>query len=247
MRLVLSMAMITCFSLLYSSCKENSAETLSHDVNIVTEDNLTLRGTLYSANRPGPGILLLHMCIPDAGRGTWSSLANMLAKEGFHILTFDFRGYGQSEGEWPDFETMPEFIEVCRTTIMKDVEAAYEYLSSQVGVSQDRMGIAGASCGVFMGIQTGLNHPEVRALALLSGPFDEQARQQLESLDMVPVLSAASQDDVRAFEAMKRVFSASKHPNSTLIQYKGAEHGTNMFAKEPDLQRTVVEWFKRWL
>jgi len=247
MKNLLSIAMITCFSIVFSSCKENTTRTLSQDVNIVTEDKLTLKGTYYSAETPGPGILLLHMCVDGTDRGSWSNLANTLVKEGFHILTFDFRGYGQSEGDWPDFKTMPEFIEVCRTTIMKDVEAAYEYLSSQEGVAQDRIGITGASCGIFMGIETSLNHPEIRALALLSGPFDEQARQQLESLDSVPVLSAASQDDVRAFEAMKRVFSASKHPNSTLIQYKGTEHGTNMFAKEPDLQRTIVAWFKRWL
>jgi len=217
------------------------------DVNIVTEDKVTLKGTYYSVDVPGPGILMLHMCVSGTDRSSWGQLANMLVKEGFHILTFDFRGYGQSEGDWPDFKSMPEFIEVCRTTIMKDVEASYGYLISQENVLQDRIGITGASCGVFMGIEASAAYPEIRALALLSGPFDERAQKQLESLDSLPVLSAGSQDDIRAFEAMKRVFSASKHPNSTLIQYKGGDHGTSMFTKEPDLQRIIVAWFKRWL
>lgn len=244
---LLPITIAACLSLSCYSPGQNSPQTSVQEVDIVTEDNVTLKGTYYSADTTAPGILLLHMCVDDTDRDSWSNLADMLVKRGFHVLSFDFRGYGQSEGDWPEFETMPEFIEICRGTIMKDVEASIEYLRSQDGVSKDRIGIAGASCGVFMGIEACMNHPEIRALALLSGPFDKQAQDQLESLDAVPVLGAASQDDVRAFEAMKRVFAATNHPNSLLIQYKGSEHGTNMFAKEPDLQRAIVEWFVRWL
>ncbi len=114
MREIFAIAMITCFSLFFSSCKENTAITLSQDVNIVTEDKVTLKGTYYSADIPGPGIILVHQCVDGVDRGSWSNLANMLVKRGFHVLTFDFRGYGESEGDWPDFNTMQEFIEVAR-------------------------------------------------------------------------------------------------------------------------------------
>lgn len=142
---------------------------------------------------------------------------------------------------------MTQFMEVCRTIITKDVEAAYQFLCAQKGVSQDSLGLAGASCGIFLGVEARRLHPEIRALALLSGPLDEQARQHVEAMEAVPILCAASQDDVRAFEAMKLVFAASKHPNSAFIQYKGDTHGTFMFAKELDLERALVEWFKWWL
>ncbi len=247
MKVKFSHLVITLFCLFFSFNKANTTINTSEDVTIVTEDQVKLKGTYYSADKPGPGILLLHMCMEGGDRRTWTKLAGMLVNEGFHVLTFDFRGYYESEGEWPNFTTMQEFIKVSRTTIMKDVEAAYEFLISQESVNKESIGLAGASCGVFMGIEASFNHPEIRALALISGPFDDQAREQLESLDNVPVLSAACQDDVRAFEAMKRVFAATKHPNSTLIQYKGSEHGTNIFNKEPDFERTIVEWFKRWL
>jgi alpha/beta superfamily hydrolase len=170
-----------------------------------------------------------------------------IVTEGFHVLTFDYRGYGQSEGMWPDFKGMEQFMAVCRTVIKMDVEAAYQFLRAQEGVSQDSLGIAGASCGIFLGVEASHLHPEIRTLALLSGPLDEQARQHVEAMESVPILCAASQDDVRAFEAMKLAFAASKHPNSAFSQYKGDAHGTFMFAKEPDLERILVEWFKRWL
>ncbi len=250
MKELLLFATLSCLVMPNFYCTKGSIEDVSHtttEVTLATEDQVTLKGTYYSAAKPGPGILLLHMCLDGADRSSWSGVATRLAGEGFHVLAFDFRGYGQSDGEWPAFQTMPEFIEVCRNTVMKDVEAAYQFLQSQQDVAKDSIGLAGASCGVFMGIDAAHNHPEIRALALLSGPFDEQARANLETLDKVPVLSAASEDDARAFEAMKRVFAATKHPNSTLVQYKGDAHGTNMFIKQPDLERAIVEWFKRWL
>jgi len=230
-----------------SSCGSDFGETQNREVSIVTADSVALKGTYYSATKSGPGILLLHMCADGTDRHVWDSLAEKLVAEGFHVLTFDYRGYGQSEGTWPEFQGMTQFMEVCRTVIMKDVEAAYQFLRAQAGVSQDSIGIAGASCGIFLGIEASRLHPEIRVLALLSGPLDEQARQYMETAESVPILCAASQDDVRAFEAMKLVFAVSKHPNSAFIQYKGDAHGTFMFAKEPDLERTLVEWFKRWL
>ncbi|MGH7596923.1 MAG: alpha/beta hydrolase family protein [bacterium] len=230
-----------------SSYKNNPDEVQSREVTIVTEDKVTLKGTYYSVDKPGPGILLLHMCVDGTDRRVWNNLATKLVAEGFHVLTFDYRGYGQSEGAWPKFQGITQFMEVCRTVIMKDVEAAYQFLRAQKGVLQDRLGLAGASCGIFLGVETSRLHSEIRALALLSGPLDEQARQYVEVMQAVPIFCAASQDDVRAFEAMKLVFAASKHSNSAFIQYKGDAHGTFMFAKEPDLERTLVEWFKRWL
>ncbi len=234
-------------ALICSSCKTNLDETQSREVSFATEDNVTLKGAYYSANQSGPGILLLHMCANGTDRHVWDGLAEKLVTAGFHVLTFDYRGYGESEGTWPEFQGMTQFMEVCRTVISKDVEAAYQFLRTQEGVSQDSIGIAGASCGIFLGVEASHLYPEIRALALLSGPLDEQARQYVEAAESVPILCAASQDDVRAFEAMKLVFAASKHPNSAFIQYKGDAHGTFMFAKEPDLERTLVEWFKRWL
>lgn len=247
MKKYLRFAIIASCALFHSSCEQNPASTNIREVSFVTEDKATLKGTYYSANKSGPGILLLHMCVDGTDRRVWSRLAEKLVAEGFHVLTFDYRGYGQSAGAWPEFQGMAQFMEVCRNVIRKDVEAAYEFLRAQEGVSRDSLGLAGASCGIFLGIEASRLHPEIRALALLSGPLDEQARQHVEAMASIPILSVASQDDARAFAAMQQVFAASRHPSSAFIQYKGDAHGTFMFAKEPDLERTLIEWFKRWL
>ncbi|MEP1096499.1 MAG: alpha/beta fold hydrolase [Cyclobacteriaceae bacterium] len=223
------------------------AKSVVKEVRFRTDDNVEIRGSYYTHDQSGPGILLMHQCMEGSDRNSWASVANKLAEEGYHVLAFDFRGYGDSDGQWPDFEKMSEFISVCRSTISRDVNAAFEFLKSQPNVNSDQIGVGGASCGVFMGIDLAASNPEIKTMVLFSGPFDIIAREKLNQMDSVPVLTSASVKDTRAFEAMKRLFSATNNPNSIFIQLKGDRHGTFMFDIDPDLENKVTAWFQRWL
>lgn len=225
----------------------NSAPISVEDVDLTTSDNVRLRATHYAPSVPGPGVVMIHMCRSDADRTTWTELGQGLARAGIHALAVDLRGYGESGGGEPPFSTMPNFIAFWRSTGMNDVEAAYDYLASRPGVEDDAIGVVGASCGVFMGIEFAARHDNVRTLVLLSGPFDDDAADQLSALDTVPVLAAASEGDTRAYEAMKRVFLATSNPASRNLQFKGTMHGTNMFQTAPDLPRRITDWLTRWL
>jgi len=222
-------------------------EVATREVDLRTGDEVGLRGTLFTHDQPGPGILLVHQCMDGSDRRTWAARAQELAQRGYHVLTFDLRGYGESSGEWPSFATMPEFIDVCRRVVSRDVAAAYQFLKSQPHVDRSSLGVGGASCGVFLGIDLAYEHDDVRTLVLLSGPFDALAERRLRTRDAVPLLIAASEKDARAFEAMKRVFAASGHPGTTFVQLKGDRHGTFMFESDLDFGGILVRWFERWL
>ena len=71
-----------------------SAEVHKKDVDIKAPDGANLKGTYFSAGRPGPAMLLLHQCNMD--RHAWDGLAEDLAGNGFNVLTIDFRGFGES-------------------------------------------------------------------------------------------------------------------------------------------------------
>src|ERR1700676_1894887 len=73
-----------------------SAEVQKKDVDIKAPDGVSLKGTYFSAGRPGPAMLLLHQCNMD--RHAWDGLAEDLASNGFQVLTIDFRGFGESGG-----------------------------------------------------------------------------------------------------------------------------------------------------
>ena len=64
-------------------------------------DGVTLEATYFAADRPGPGLLFLNMCDPSRDQREWQFVATALADKGYHILTFDYRGFGQSGGEMP--------------------------------------------------------------------------------------------------------------------------------------------------
>lgn len=217
------------------------------DITIVTEDDVTLKGTYYAAAEPGPAVLFVHMCRSDADRTTWAEVATELISAGIHSLAIDLRGYGESSGAEPPFTTMANFISFWRTTGMNDIEAAHRFLNSQPGVLPQKIGYAGASCGVFIGIEAAQRFSNISALALLSGPFDDGAAATLSSLGAIPVLGASSEGDTRSYQAMKRVFLETTNEHSRNIQFKGDAHGTDMFKQQPDLSGEMVDWFKHWL
>ena len=72
-----------------------TADVQKKDVDIQAPDGTNLKGTYFSAGRPGPGMILLHQCNMD--RHAWDGLAQDLAGAGFHVLTVDFRA--ASEGD----------------------------------------------------------------------------------------------------------------------------------------------------
>lgn len=223
---------------------EAIADSLKREVEIKTADGVILKGTLYSAHKPGPGILLFHMC-DGKGRGAWDTLATELARVGFHVLTFNYRGVGDSGGDKFQGGSMQEVMEYWRTKWGGDAEAALELLSSQPGVNKNLLGVGGASCGVFMSLLLAQRHQQtVKTLVLLAGPADAAAKAFVEKSHGLPILCVGSEDDPRSAAWMKEVSALSQNADTRLVIYKDAGHGTNMFAREKALEPMLVDWFK---
>src|SRR5690242_5287128 len=134
-------------------------------------DGVKLKASYFPAQKPGPGILLLHQC--DHDRKIWDGLATQLAAGGFHVLTFDLRGFGES-GDQPHNQGKAGPIEPPEEMQkwIGDIDVAFQYLKSQPGVKAEPVGVGGASCGVDNAIKTAMWHPEVKSLVLLAGPTD---------------------------------------------------------------------------
>jgi alpha-beta hydrolase superfamily lysophospholipase len=65
-------------------------------VDLTAADGRHLKATYFGTNKAGPGVLLLHQC--NRQRKVWDDLARDMAASGLHVLTLDFRGFGESEG-----------------------------------------------------------------------------------------------------------------------------------------------------
>lgn len=210
---------------------------------LTAPDGIILKATYFAAAKPGPGVLLLHQCNQD--RKSWGVLAEDLAASGINVLTFDLRGFGESGGTRDDKLTPEEHRKIVTETWPGDIDTAFQYLVSQPGVTRDRIGAGGASCGVNNAIQLARRHPQVKALVLLSGGTDRSGRLFLQSSKALPVFTSAADDDVfgRLSETMQWLYSVSSNPASRFAHYANGGHGAEMFGAHKELPDTITAWF----
>lgn len=129
------------------------------DVAFTTVDGLALRGW-YLPSTNGAAILLCH------GIGGARSLgpAQVLARHGYGVLTFDWRAHGQSDGDLCTFG----YYEV------RDVEGALAWLEAQPGVDPQRIGMLGESMGAVAAIRAAAQLPQVKAVVAASPYADPE-------------------------------------------------------------------------
>lgn len=212
-------------------------------------DGITLDATYFSPDQPGPGLLFLNMCDPSRDHKEWEGVAMALADKGYHVLTFDYRGFGQSGGHRPtNLRSVDEAMPYWRKHWMPDVQKVYDTLVSQDGVDSANMGIAGASCGVFMGLEFAIENRNIKSLVFLGGPTEKSQRDQLANMSDIPILLISGDErgpnEIRGtLEWSDEVFQASDHPDTRLLKYKTVTHGTKIFEHHPSTEQMVVDWF----
>ena len=237
---------LSVFVLLISICHlANAATPLPLEV----AGGVTLDARYYAAAEPGPGLLFLNMCDPSDDQTAWANVATALNEHGFHVLTFDYRGFAKSGGEMPTgLSSVAEAMPYWRENWVPDVEAAYHLLQAQDGVDISSMGIAGASCGVFLGLEFAQAHPNVETLALLGGPTDASQREKIPAMSDVPILLISGNERgpneaKGTLEWSEEVFAASSNIDTRYMKYRTVTHGTKIFKFHPETEQMVVDWF----
>jgi len=229
-----TLSLVSIFLLLFVTA------SAAEEVSFKAADGFALKGTFYSADRGGPGILLLHQC--NADRRIYEQLAMMLNAAGYNVLTFDFRGFGGSKaGEYTEFTAQRQKI---LERMPGDVDAALSFLISRSTVNNRALGIVGGSCGVHQAVHAARRHPEVRTLVLLSGATDAEGEAFVKNSPRTPILGMASEEDASDAAAIKNIVGLSTHPDSRAEMLKDAGHAASMFAKQPELQADIVIWFR---
>jgi dienelactone hydrolase len=211
-------------------------------VDLTASDGTHLKATYFSADKPGPAVLLLHQC--NRQRKVWDGLAQQLSAAGINVLTLDYRGFGESGGTPLDKAT-PQQIQEIQSKWPSDIDLALQYLEFQPGVNREIIGIGGASCGVNNSIQTARRHPEVKSLVLLSGSADLDGRKFLREDKTIPVFFAYADDDPfhPTVTAVQWLYAITADPSKKLVSYPNGGHGADIFPVHPDLPNQIVQWF----
>ena len=231
---------ILVISLLLSAGVSFARAQSAKDVDILAPDGTKLRATFFAAAKPGPGVLLLHMC--NTVRKSWEPVAKELSEKGINALTIDNRGFGESGG--PRFEGgSPEVLKELHDKWPGDFDAAYEFLVAQPGVDRTRIAAGGGSCGMDNAIKLAERHHDLKALVLLSGGTDLAGINYIAHNPELPIFTAAAADDEynpATLEVMQWFSELSGNPRTKFSGFKDGRHGTEIFGPHPELVHQIV-------
>lgn len=220
-----------------------AAPPAARTIDITAPDDVVLKATLFQSASPGPAVLLLHQC--DDRRTVWDPLGLRLAAAGITALAIDYRGFGESGGVRYDTLSREQQAGVANDAWPGDFDAALALLSREPGVDASRMGVAGGSCGVNNAIHLARRHDNLKALVLLAGPADRDARAFIEAPGAPPVFAAAAADDrygdfvlVSSWQ-----FGISPRTESRFAQYHDGGHAAVVLRAHPELVDLIVQWF----
>jgi dienelactone hydrolase len=233
-------------------------------VDLKTADGTILKGTYFAVAKPGPGVLLFHQS--NRTRKSWDEVARQLATAGINTLTVDVRGHGDTGGNFDNWGG-PKWKDARKEWWPRDLNAAFEFLVLQPGVTRDVIGIGGAGLlGVDNSVETARHHAaEVKSLVLISGETLRPQLQFLHEASQLPELFVVSDDDEYppTQQAMQLLYDIASSPSKKLIHYSAASeapwlwyepfdigkvpakggHGTDLFKPHLDLPGIIVDWF----
>jgi dienelactone hydrolase len=237
-------AAIALLALLIALLAAQPASAATQRVTIRTEDGVSLAATWYEpGTRLAPAVILVHML--HKSRHDWEPVATRLAAEGIGALAIDLRGHGDSGGDVPGGDA-PDY-----STLVRDVTAARRYLASRGDVQPSHIGIAGASLGANLAALEAAGDPTVTSLALLSPSMDYRGLHidaAMRKYGGRPALLVSSDDDpyaTRTVHELKKEKGIAGIREAVVLSRAG--HGTVMLARDQDLARTLVDWFRRTL
>jgi pimeloyl-ACP methyl ester carboxylesterase len=194
-----------CFS---PSLPRNPQDLGGEHVSFRTSDGVLLRGHLYGRGRTG--VILAHMYPAD--QSDWTDFARVLAGHGYEALTFDFRGFTESEGE-----SGTEYAD-------RDLMAAYKFLRPRVS----RIFIAGASLGSEAAILLAA-HEQVAGIICISTPTSFGGLDVTKAITQVraAILFVTSKDDPLVAGQPEILYRIADAPKS-FETYPGKAHGTSI-------------------
>jgi pimeloyl-ACP methyl ester carboxylesterase len=183
-------------------------------LSFATEDRGLIYADLYGEG--DQGVVLAH-----GGRFTkesWQPQAQQLARAGFHVLAFDFRGFGQSHGPGDlDMDTAPIWL---------DVLAAVRYLRKN---GAKTVAIVGGSFGGSAAADASVaSQPgEINGLVLLAADWNGPAERIKVPLLVIVARDDANDDGLR-LPRIRAWFEKAPQPKKLLV-LDGSAHAQFLF------------------
>lgn len=184
-----------------------------------------MRGRLWVRGKTA--VVLSHMIGTD--QSSWSDLAGHLAARGYTVLTFDFRGVGESSGHF-----------VIRH-VSRDTLGAVRFIRRR---DPAKVVLIGASIGGTSSLMAAGEAPVDGVVAIASGMTFQglDVRPYLPRLRM-PKLFIVGSGDAPFNQSARTMHARTPHPKR-LLEISTAVHGTYMFQTrhKATIYRGIIEF-----
>ena len=201
-------------------------------VTIDSPDGVKLVGSLLDSGKPNsPALLLLHQWQSD--RHSYDEFAKRMQAKGFTVLSIDGRGFGESTKKADGTTVSAGRSDADVKAMLGDVGAAIDFLKKQKNVDGAGIGIVGASYGSSLAIIYAADHPDIKAVALLSPglnyfgnmPVAPAVEKDVEN----DLLLFAAEDDKESADAVRKLTSEKSDSRRSQKIYPSGGHGTALF------------------
>lgn len=205
-----------------------NAQTAPERVTLTAADGAVIYADLYGEG--DRGVVLAHG--GQFNKGSWRLQAERLARAGFRVIAFDFRGFGQSHG--------PGDSDMYSAPMRLDVLAAVDYLRAK---GAKRVAVVGASFGGDAAVDACIASPAgtIQRLILLAAEPDGDAKKL-----KVPLLFIVARDDTNGsgprLPRIRAWFEKVPQPKQLII-LPGSAHAQFLFQTDQG-ERVMREMIK---
>jgi fermentation-respiration switch protein FrsA (DUF1100 family) len=220
----------------------------AREVTLETTDGLRLGAWFLPAAEPGRRMTVLVANGNAGNRSLRAPLARALARAGFTVLLFDYRGYGGNPGRPTE------------AGLARDARAAHRFATEEAGVAPGRLLYFGESLGAAVVTELATEHPP--AGLLLRSPFVDLATvgrvhypflpvrtllrdrfpvvDQIASVGVPTTVVYGSSDSIVPPDQSRAVARSAAGP-TRVVEIPGADHNDPELLHGEELTAAVVE------
>lgn len=199
-----------------------------------TEDKKSIAASYYpSDNNNSTGLVLLHML--NSSRHSYDGFAESAQAMGFAVISLDFRGHGDSEGKWQNFN------EEDFRNMELDAKAAYNYLKSKKTAGVYAIG---ASIGANTAINFAYHQTDILGAVALSPSKNYRGISTEEALVNFTkrLMIVTSSGDEKSYADSVWIYNAAKG-DKHIEKFDNSYHGTNLLGTK--LIESIIGWINK--
>jgi pimeloyl-ACP methyl ester carboxylesterase len=170
-----------------------------------------------------------------ADKQAWGEIPEQLQSAGYAVLSFDFRGHGNSEGHLDP------------PNAAADLDAALAFLRAQPQVDADQIALVGASMGGSASVIVGADDPVVQAVVAISTSPDSAGQYPgdvIGQLSPRPFLAVGCDEDpLTKAERVRELYEGARSPKRLVI-LSCAAHANDILETQAaaELRNRLLSW-----